>query len=285
MKGATPIVEPVSLAVGAQVREVDLSQDLPPDTWDAIRDAFHRHSVLIFRDQELTVEDLARFVRAFGEPVIHEHLLPLTVEGHPECMILHNNAEKPPGLNYWHTDNSGWPNPPLGTVLYCKITPELGGDTLFSNMYMVYEALSRPMQEMLSGLNAVHDIKKAFGADYGSLQRGLRTRGIEPSKHFEQYPAVEHPLVRTHPETKRKALYVSGPYVTHISGLTPAESRAILDFLYRHIETNELVYRHKWQRRDLVLWDNRCTQHLAVADYFPRERLMYRMNITSGSAG
>lgn len=146
-------------------------------------------------------------------------------------------------------------------------------------MYMAYEALSGPMQDLLLGLKAVHDIKKAFGSDYGTLQRNLRKRGIDPDEHFERYPAVEHPLVRTHPATKRRALYISGPYVTHISGLSPAESRAILDFLYRHIETNEFVYRHKWQRRDLVLWDNRCTQHLAVADYFPRERLMHRLNI------
>lgn len=123
MRGATPIVEPVSLALGAEVREIDLSQNLSQETWDAIREAFHQHSVLIFRNQELTVEDLSRFARAFGEPVIHEHLLPFTVEGHPEVMILHNNAEKPPGLNYWHTDNSGWPRPPLGTVLYARITP------------------------------------------------------------------------------------------------------------------------------------------------------------------
>jgi len=279
MRGATPIIERLSLAVGAEVREVDLSQDLSRETWEAIEEAFHSHSVLIFRGQELRVEDLCRFARHFGELVIHEHLLPFTVEGHPECMILHNNAEKPPGLNEWHTDNSGWPRPPLGTVLYAKITPDLGGDTLFSSMYQAYEALSRPMQELVLGLRAVHDIKKAFGADYGKLQRALRDKGLDPDQHFEQYAAVEHPLVRTHPKTKRKALYLSRPYVTHISGLKPAESRALLDFLYRHVETNEFIYRHRWQRRDLLIWDNRCTQHLAVADYFPRERLMHRLNI------
>ena len=274
-----PTIEPMSLALGATVNHVDLSRDLSPAVWTAIEQAFHQHSVLVFRGQELSIEDQMRFARRFGELVVQEHLLPLTIEGHPECMALHNNAQKPPGLNAWHTDNSSWLRPPLGTMLYARITPELGGDTLFSNMYMAYESLSRPMQELLLGLTAVHDTKKGFGPDYAALQKTLRKNGIDPDAHFALYEPVEHPLVRTHPGTQRRALYLSEPYVTHIKGMSRAESQAILGLLYRHIETNEFIYRHNWQRHDLLLWDNRCTQHLAVADYFPRERLMYRMNI------
>jgi taurine dioxygenase len=111
------------------------------------------------------------------------------------------------------------------------------------------------------------------------LQRNLRKSGIDPNTHFEHQEPVEHPLVRTHPGTQRKALYLSAPYVTHIRGLSPAESQAILDLLSRHMQTNEHIYRHRWSPHDLVIWDNRCTQHLAVADYFPHERLMYRLNI------
>jgi taurine dioxygenase len=274
-----PTIEPVSLAIGAEVRDVDLSRDLSERAWKAIEAAFHQHSVLVFRDQEISIEDQKRFARRFGEIMIHAHLLPLTVEGHPECMALHNDAQRPPGLNAWHTDNSGWEKPPLGTLLYAKKTPPLGGDTLFSSMYLAYEALSRPMQQMLLKLGAVHDVKKAFGPGYANLQQGLKKKGIDPDEHFARFEPVVHPLVRTHPATRRRALYLSGPYVTHIDGLSRAESAAILDFLYRHLETNEFIYRHRWRRHDLVIWDNRCTQHLAVADYYPQERLMYRMNV------
>lgn len=274
-----PTIEPISLALGAAVTRVDLSRDLSDEAFKVIERAFHQYSVLVFPGQDITITDQMRFARRFGELVVQDHVLPMTVEGHPECMALHNNAQKPPGLNSWHTDNSGWLRPPLGTMLYARITPDLGGDTLFSNMYTAYEALSRPMQELLLGLSAVHDVKKAFGADFAALQNTLRRTGIDPDAHFARYQPVAHPLVRTHPGTGRRALYLSGPYVTHIDGLSRAEGHAILEFLYRHIETQEFIHRHRWQRNDLLLWDNRCVQHLAVADYFPRERLMYRLNI------
>ncbi len=274
-----PEVRQVSLALGAEVRNVDLSQDLDAEAWKVIEDAFHKHGVLTFPGQKLTVEQQKSFAQHFGELVIHEHLLPMTVEGHPDCMVLHNNEQKPPGLNDWHTDNSGWPEPPLGTVLYAKVTPRIGGDTLYANMYLAYEGLSSPIREMLLELSAVHDVAKAFGREFANLQKSLRRKGIDPDSHFTKYAPVTHPLVRTHPVTKRRALYISSPYITHIEGLSDRESRALLDLLSRHAATDEFVYRHRWTEGDLVFWDNRCTQHLAVADYFPHERLMHRMNV------
>ncbi|MFD6825496.1 TauD/TfdA dioxygenase family protein [Streptomyces sp. NPDC060085] len=269
----------LSLAVGARVHGVDLATDMSESTWSEIRNAFQQHSVLVFPGQNITVEQQKRFAERFGTLIVHDHLLPMTIEGHPECMVLHNNAQKPPGLNSWHTDNSGWLEPPLGTVLYAKITPRLGGDTLYSNMHAAYEALSPQIRDMLEGLKAVHDVKKAFGPDFANLQASLRKKGIDPNSHFGQFEPVEHPIVRTHPDTGKKSLYVSAPYITHIAGLSVLESRAILDLLYKHIETNEFVYRHRWHTGDLVVWDNRSVQHLAVADYHPQERLMHRMNI------
>ncbi|MDB6096904.1 MAG: Alpha-ketoglutarate-dependent taurine dioxygenase [Francisellaceae bacterium] len=259
---------------------IDLSQILDSKTWNIIKKAFDQYSVLVFRNQNITVEQQKDFGRQFGELAIHEHLLPFTLEGHPECMVLHNNEKKPPGLNYWHTDNSGWEKPPLATMLYNKITPVVGGDTLYGSMYLAYEALSKPMQNFLKPLKAFHDVKKAFGTDYSNLQKVLVGKGLDPLKHFSDYPVAKHPIIRTHPETKKKALYISQPYVTHIEGLTNEESTAILNFLYKHIERHEFIYRHKWQTNDLVIWDNRCTQHYAVADYFPEERLMHRLNIS-----
>lgn len=279
MSNALPVIEPVSPAIGARVTGLDVSQEIPDEMWKTVQDAFHRYNVLVFPGQDLSVEQQKTFTARFGPLLTHSHLLPLTIEGHPEVMVLHNNEQKPPGLNDWHTDNSGWTEPPLGTSLYAKITPKVGGDTLYGNMYLAYEALSAPMQELLLQLTATHDTRKAFGADYGNLQKSLRKKGIDSDQHFADQEAVEHPLIRTHPETGRRALYISNPYVTRINGVTESESRALLAFLCRHIETNELIYRHRWAQGDLVIWDNRCTQHLAVADYFPHERLMHRINI------
>lgn len=285
MGNGTIRIEPVSLALGARVSGVDLSQELGSEHWEAVERAFHDHSVLVFPAQDITVEQMKRFCRRFGELLIHDHLLPLTLPGHPECMRLHNDRQRPPGLNSWHTDNSGWRRPPLGTALHAKITPELGGDTLFSSMYLAYEALSPPIRALLERLCAVHDARKAFGPEYPKLQRSLGKHGIETDRHFAHHEPVEHPLVRVHPATGKKALYVSEPYVTHISGLSRAESQALLGFLHRHVETNEFIYRHRWSRNDLLIWDNRCVQHLAVADYHPHERLMYRMNIADDARG
>lgn len=279
MKIGSPTIERVSPALGARVTGVDISQELDDETWTAIERAFHEHSVLVFPEQRLTTAQMKRFAGRFGEVEIHAHLQQWTMEGHPECMVLHNDAQRPPGLNTWHTDNSGWRRPPLGTMLYAEVTPAIGGDTLFSSMYLGYEALSEPMKRLLDGLSAVHDVKKAFGPEFGNLQRSLRKSGIDANTHFDHFEPVVHPLVRTHPRTGRRALYLSPPYITQIEGLSPAESRMMLDFLYRQADTSEFIYRHRWSRHDLVIWDNRCTQHLAVADYFPHERLMYRMNI------
>jgi taurine dioxygenase len=272
-------VTPLSLALGAEISNIDLRQTLNDQTWKTIKKAFDDYSVLVFREQHITVDDQKRFAEYFGDLFIHEHLLPFTLEGHPECMMLHNDDKTPPGLNYWHTDNSGWKKPPLGTMLYAKTTPRIGGDTLFSSMYKAYDALSKPVQDFIKPLKAVHDVKKAFGAEYGNLKKALKKQGIDPESHFDSYEPILHPMVRTHPETKKLALYISEPYITGIEGLSLAESKMLLNFLYHHIQTQEFIYRHRWQPNDLVIWDNRCTQHYATADYFPFERLMHRMNI------
>ncbi len=275
----SPMVRPLSIALGAEVSNVDLSKHLDSQSWDIIKKAFDDYSVLIFRNQNINVEEQKRFGLYFGKLFVQEHLMPLVIEGHPECMVLHNNDKKPPGLNYWHTDNSGWPEPPLGTMLYAKITPLIGGDTLFSNMYKAYEHLSKPIQDFLQPLKAIHDVRKAFGSEYATLQKTLTKYGIDPDAHFKDYQPALHPVVRTHPDTKRLALYISEPYVTHIDGLSKEESNMILNFLCHHIQKQEFIYRHCWQVNDVVIWDNRCVQHYATADYFPAERLMHRLNI------
>lgn len=274
-----PIVNPLSPVVAAEISNLDLSKPLTSEVWNIIKQSFDDYSVLIFRDQHITIDQQKSFASHFGDLFVQEHLLPFTMEGHPECILLHNTDKRPPGLNYWHTDNSGWKKPPLATMLYAKITPKVGGDTLFSNMYKAFESLSKTMQDFIKPLKAVHDVKKAFGSEYRNLQKALQKGGLDPFEHFRNFEPVSHPLVRTHPETHKLALYISEPYVTHIEGLTSSESTMLLNFLYQHVQTQEFIYRHRWQLNDLLIWDNRCLQHYAVADYFPEERLMHRLNI------
>ncbi|MGE3920511.1 MAG: TauD/TfdA dioxygenase family protein [Gammaproteobacteria bacterium] len=274
-----PEVVPVSPVLGAEIRNVDLALELSDEVISIIKSTFNEYSVIIFPNQKITIEQQKKFASHFGELMIQKHLLPVTMKDHPECIILRNDQKNPPGLNYWHTDNSGWECPPLGTMLYSIKTPILGGDTIFSSMYKAYEKLSPAMKEFLRPLMAIHDVKKAFGDEYKNLQQGLKKYGIDSASHFAEFNPVKHPLVRTHPVTNKLALYFSEPYTLYIEGLSKNESKTILDFLYRHVQTEEFIYRHKWKQNDLVLWDNRCLQHYAVADYYPEERIMHRLNI------
>ncbi|MEJ8632165.1 TauD/TfdA dioxygenase family protein [Streptomyces sp. MS2.AVA.5] len=257
---------------------LDFSRPQPEGTWQEILEAFHKHSVLVFHEQNLTTEQQKKFAENFG-PVMIPPFKSVTVEGHPECLVMHNDATSPAFADKWHTDSSGWLRPPLGTVLYARIVPKLGGDTLFSNMHLAYAQLSPPIRSFLDGLNAVHDDRKSYGPDFPKVRDYLRKHGIDPDAYLSSTEPVLHPVVRTHPVTGRKALYHSTAYVTHIEDLTQPESKAVLAFLDQHIQANEFIYRHHWRKGDMVIWDNRSVQHYAVADYFPEERLMHRLNI------
>lgn len=285
-------VEPVSLALGARIDGLDLSSELTDDQRQTVREAFKDHGLLVVRDQDITVDDQRRFASAFSElelapgqsPLeMREHTAMFALDGHPDCLALHNGPDRRPGLDHWHTDNVGFVDPPSATVLYAKITPALGGDTLFSSMYLAYEALSPTMQRLLEGLEGVHDMRQAFRNPM--LEKALRARGIDPDEHFAAHPAVAHPLVRTHPLTGRKALFLSAPHTTGIVGLNDDEAKHLLGFLFRHVESPAFHYRHVWREGDILVWDNRCLQHLPVADYYPHERLMFRMSVAGDRLG
>lgn len=279
-------VTPVSLALGARLDGLDLATGVTEQQWPAVRAAFADHGLLVVRDQDITVEEQRRYAVGFSELDLpagetpletREHTAIFTLDGHPDCLALHNNADRRPGLDHWHTDNVGFENPPSATVLYAKTTPSIGGDTLFSSMYLAYEALSPAMQRFLHGLHGVHDMRQAFRNPM--LERALRARGIDPDEHFAEYTPVAHPLVRTHPLTGRKALLLSAPHTTRIEELTEAEGRDLLATLFRHVENPAFQYRHVWREGDVLVWDNRSLQHLPVADYYPHERLMFRMSV------
>jgi taurine dioxygenase len=268
-------IERVGYACGARVTGVDLSGAVSDGDFEAIRKAWLEHQVLVFPGQKLDPGSLVAFTRRFGEL---DDYSSQPFNRHPdikEVFVLSNKrtASGKPFATYnagqnWHTDLSYTVRPAKHTAVYCVEKPTVGGDTMFASMYLAYETLSPKMREFLDDLECVHDV---------SLVEGLDKRGPEVANEFRRLnPPVVHPAVRVHPESGRKALYVS-ERVRNFLGLSEAESKPILKFLCEHSVQPRFTYRHYWSVGDLVIWDNRCMVHLAVGDYDPAEiRCMIR---------
>jgi taurine dioxygenase len=263
---ATIEVEPLTPVIGAEVTGLDLSAELSPEQLDEVKRAFLAHHVLVFRDQKLTGEDHKRFAGYFGEL----HLRPLAELDGGDPAILEVSADANSQFvsgEDWHTDGTADAEPSLGSMLYVTRTPEIGcgGDTLWANMHMAYEILSPQMKAFLEDLTAVHD--------------GLIPwQGYTPPPEYV-VPKSEHPVVVRHPETGRKLLFVNAGFTSHIVQLSRVESRAILDMLFELVKSPILSCRVRWTPNTLVFWDNRCTQHHAVWDYFPHSRYGQRVSI------
>lgn len=265
MRYETIEVRKLSPVIGAEIHGVDLSQPLSDRQAEEIHDAWMDNLVIFFRDQNLTVEQHLDFGRRFGE--LHIHPAAHLPDQHPEILVIKadENSKHVAGEE-WHTDVSCDAEPPMGSLLYLtEVPPNGGGDTLFANMYRAYETLSDPIKTMLAGLTAVHDGKHVYE------RPGYRDD--------RQYPRSEHPIVRTHPVTGRQALFVNRGFTTRIVGLSRNESDAILQMLYRHIETPEFSVRFHWRPNSLACWDNRCTQHHALFDYLPHRRYGHRVTV------
>jgi taurine dioxygenase len=260
-------VDKVTPLAGAEIRGVDLSKPLDERTFKEIHAALIDNGVIFFRDQHLTPEQQKAFGRLFGE--LHMHpAAPRELPEHPEILVIHadENSKHVAGEN-WHSDVSCDLEPPLGSILYMHELPPVGGDTLFASMYAAYEALSEPMKRMLEPLTAMHEGEHVYRGRYGINDTG------------KVFPKAEHPVVRTHPVSGRKALYVNGGFTTRIVQLKRAESDALLQFLYRHAETPEFHCRFRWQVNSVAFWDNRCMQHHAMWDYYPQRRHGHRVTI------
>ena len=262
-------VRPLTPVLGAEVRGVDLA-DLDDETWAEVEAAWADHLVLLFRDQDLAPAAHEALGRRIGE--LHVHPAAPCVEGHPSVMLIHaDERSKVVAGNGWHTDVSCDERPPAATILHLPVVPDVGGDTVFISTEAAYESLSKPMQAFLADKVAVHDSAHVYAGRYGSKEADSRDGA---------FPSAEHPVVRTHPVTGRKALYVNRAFTTRIRGLAPAESRAILDLLFDHIEHRpEHQCRLSWTPGAVALWDNRSTQHYAVWDYFPAVRSGRRVSI------
>lgn len=256
--------------IGAEVRGVDLANGLTATEFAEVERAFHENQVIFFKDQSRIAPDVQIEIGKMFGPM-HFHPAAPHLEGYPPIFVIHAHKDSTLANGEgWHTDVSCDTEPPLGTMLQMHILPSAGGDTMFASMYGAYDTLSPAMQTFLEGLTAAHESEHIYRGRYSE-------RGVDDSDKV--YPSATHPVVRTHPATGRKALYVNAGFTTRINELSKAESRNLLDFLFRHMEEQLMVTRFRWSENDVALWDNRCVQHRALWDYWPEERKGHRVTI------
>lgn len=257
-------LEPVTPKTGAVVHGADLTKPMSDEMFQEIHDAWMNHLVLFFRDQHMTPEQHLAFGRRFGELHIHPaapycHDNPALMQIHTDKTSFRNNGEG------WHSDVSADEEPPMASILHLQRTPSAGGDTLWSNMYEAYDALSEPMKRFLDPLTAVHSSNyTGFYGDHAPQRAN---------------PTADHPVIRRHPVTGRPTIYVNSGFTKRIRGVTATESEALLRLLFEHIKNPNFHCRFQWQPDSVALWDNRCTQHMAVWDYFPETRSGIRVTV------
>jgi taurine dioxygenase len=260
-------------AIGAAVEGLDLSAPLTDDAIAQIRSALDDHLVLFFEGQSLTPLQQRDFAARFGPLYVHPFY-----PGHEtatEVMVLEHDASHRANSDRWHNDVTYLERPPQAAVLYAEEIPAIGGDTLWANMYLAYETLSEPIRQLVSQLSAVHSFAKNFTPER------FKALGIEDRRDqmYAEHPPVSHPVARTNPVTGRKALFVNQDFTSHIEGVSPSESDALLRMLFEHMARPEFQVRWRWREGTLAFWDNRWTQHCALADYFPNRRRVRRVTI------
>jgi taurine dioxygenase len=259
-------IEPLTPAIGAEILDVDLA-NLTPGLVAEIRAALLEYKVIFFREQKISRAQHIDFTRHFGELEIHP-ATPRTQEN-PEVLRLEHGPESKGSENMWHSDVTWREKPSLGSILRAVEVPAIGGDTLFANMALAYDRLPKAIKEKIHNQVAVHDIARVFA-------KRLNKR---PEELHEQYPLMEHPVIRTHPETKQQVVYVNGAFTSHIKDMDEQESSVLLDTLYKSAWNPEVQCRFKWRADSIAFWDNRACQHFAASDYFPAVRKMERVTI------
>jgi len=260
-------VSPVAPTIGAEVGGVDLSQPLDDETFAEVRRCLLEWKVIFFRDQQVTSEQQLAFARRWGD--LEEH--PFIPAGDTDEVARFEKNDRVGGYeNIWHTDVTWRERPAMAAILRAVEVPRVGGDTLFADMAAAYDNLPADVQERIDGMRAEHDFMPSFGYFLGPDERdAFRAR----------FPIVEHPVVRAHPESGRKTLFVNGVFTTRIVGLSDAESASLLEFLARQATFPEYQCRWRWRAGDIAMWDNRAVQHYAASDYFPARRVMERVAI------
>jgi taurine dioxygenase len=264
-------VQPVTATIGANVDGVDLREPISEVDRKAILEALFEHHVLFFRNQDITPEQQVAFAKQFG-PISFPPFAPKYGDN-PEYIVLDQTNPRGEGADQWHSDNTFMAEPPMGSILHAVKIPEVGGDTCFASAVAAYEALSPPIRRLVDGLTAIHDITKP-------LLKGIEAghADVDLAEIQAQWPPVEHPVVRTHPVTGKKALFVNRNSTTRLVGLSESENDALLPMLMDHIRSPEFQCRFTWDTHSVAFWDNRTTQHFAVPDYRTR-RIMNRVTI------
>jgi taurine dioxygenase len=262
-------VDPLTPRIGATIGGVDLAKPLSNQQFSEIHNALVQHQVIFFRDQTMGLEEHKEFGRRFGD--LHIHPASPGPKGHPEILNIHADANsKRIAGERWHSDVSCDPEPPMGSILHLHTIPPSGGDTLFASMYAAYDALSDQMKTYLEGMTATHSGEQVYRGRYA--KDGVDDRN-------KSYPTNVHPIVRTHPVSGRKALYVNPTFTVKIDGVSRDESDGILRFLYEFNGKPDFQCRFRWEENSVAFWDNRCVQHIAMWDYFPQVRSGYRVTV------
>ncbi|OPA86096.1 taurine dioxygenase [Pseudomonas fluorescens] len=267
-------LRPLGPAIGAEVEGLDMSQPLSEQQRHWVEHALLQHQVLFFRNQSITAAEHVAFAACFGD--LHRHPIYPHVDLHPELLLIDTAVTDVRDNAIWHTDVTFLAAPAMGSVLAARQVPDFGGDTLWANGVAAFDALSAPLRSLLDGLTATHELTKSFPTSrFGNTPQALERY----EKARRDHPPLSHPVVRTHPATGRKALFVNEGFTTRINELEAAESDTLLRFLFSHVSRPEFKVRWQWKANDVAFWDNRITQHYAIDDYRPQRRIMHRATI------
>lgn len=270
-------VRPINGHIGAEIRNIDLSRNLAAEEFKIVEDALVRYEVIVFRDQSFTLDQQIEFTKRFGPLSVHPFAPNMADK--PEVITVDSSGDNPAGpTDGWHSDETFRARPPMATILRARTMPPYGGDTLFASMTAAYDGLSEQMKRYIHDLEVLHDFKPWRHMFEGSPELRARLRKLE-----DEYPNPWHPVVRIHPVSKRRVLFVNALFSTRIKGLTEDESRSILDFLCRQATIPDYQLRIKWQPNTVVMWDNRSTQHYAPHDYYPHHRKLDRLTVAGGA--
>ena len=266
-------IKKISPSIGAEITGINLAEELTPALSEKLYHALMDHLVIVIPGQTISASLQLEFAGHFGDIDQPHHTYP-HVDGLPQVTLLEYGENRRPDTHEWHTDLTYRPNPPFASVLYSKVVPECGGDTLWTSMYAAYEQLSDPMKDELANLEAIHD-PGSFRNHFMGAEKNSKSMD---QRMLEEGSAL-HPLVQVHPVTGKKFLYVNEGFTMQIYGHSMPDSNRLLHFLFAHVNQPEFQFRHRWKPGDLVVWDNRVTQHYAVSDYLPQYRRMHRVTV------
>ena len=265
----------LSPELGAEISGIDLSKDFNEEIQNKIYDDLINYKVLFFREQNITPQFHVEFAKSFGS-IEEPHPVYPHVDGFPEIVLLENDKNHPPDTDEWHTDVTFKNDPPFASILYSKIIPEVGGDTLWSSLSKIYDALPNELKAQIENLRAIHDMG-SFRNNY--MNDDNRESSVKLNKGFEAFGNAVHPVVQVHPISSEKFLYINPSFTSQIVGMTTTDSNNLLSYLFNFMSKPEFQIRFKWTPDTLVIWDNRCTMHYAIGDYMPNKRVMHRVTV------